>query len=68
VRAAAGEQLAQFTCFDVYAGEGIDSEKKSIGLGLTFQHLSRTLEEAEVSTFVATVMQRLEAQFGASQR
>ncbi len=68
VRAAAGEQLVKFTCFDVYEGEGIDSEKKSIGLGLTFQHLSRTLEEAEVSTFVAAVMQRLEAQFGASQR
>ena len=68
VRAAAAELLTQFTLFDVYAGEGIDSSKKSIGLGLTLQHPSRTLEEAEVNALVGVVMGRLNSQLGAVQR
>ena len=68
VRAGAEGLLAQFTLFDVYAGEGIDSSKKSIGLGLTLQHPSRTLEEAEVSAVMGAVIGQLSAQFGAVQR
>ena len=49
VRARLGEILAEFTLFDVYGGEGIDSNKKSVAIGLTFQHRSRTLTDTEIA-------------------
>ena len=49
VRARLGEILAEFTFFDVYGGEGIDSNKKSVAIGLTFQHPSRTLTDTEIA-------------------
>lgn len=49
VRARLGEILAEFTFFDVYGGEGIDSNKKSVAIGLTFQHRSRTLTDTEIA-------------------
>ncbi|MCY3620615.1 MAG: phenylalanine--tRNA ligase subunit beta [Gammaproteobacteria bacterium] len=49
VRARLGEILAEFSFFDVYGGEGIDSNKKSVAIGLTFQHRSRTLTDTEIA-------------------
>ena len=49
VRTRLGEILAEFTFFDVYGGEGIDSNKKSVAIGLTFQHRSRTLTDTEIA-------------------
>ena len=49
VRARLGKILAEFTFFDVYGGEGIDSNKKSVAIGLTFQHPSRTLTDTEIA-------------------
>ena len=49
VRARLDEILAEFTIFDVYGGESIDSNKKSVGIGLTFQHRSRTLTDTEIA-------------------
>ncbi|MCY3838945.1 MAG: phenylalanine--tRNA ligase subunit beta [Gammaproteobacteria bacterium] len=49
VRARLGKILAEFTFFDVYWGEGIDSNKKSVAIGLTFQHPSRTLTDTEIA-------------------
>ena len=68
VREVLGARLVHFTFFDVYAGEGIDSEKKSLGLGLTLQDPSRTLEEAEVGAAMATVLEVLGTHFGARLR
>ena len=46
--------------FDVYRGEGIDSGRKSVALGLTFQDASRTLRDADVEQYVQTVLAKLE--------
>lgn len=56
VRTAAGECLQNLTLFDVYCGEHIDSSKKSIALGLTFRHASRTLNESEIVAWVDAVL------------
>ncbi|WP_299974858.1 phenylalanine--tRNA ligase subunit beta [uncultured Pseudoteredinibacter sp.] len=68
VRAAAGEQLIDLKVFDVYTGKGIDAERKSIALGLTYQHPSRTLTEEEINSSVDAVVKRLEDELGASLR
>ena len=54
--------------FDVYQGEGIDLNRKSIALGLTFQDASRTLTDDEINDFVAKIIQALSTQLGASLR
>ncbi len=51
--------LKNLECFDVYRGEGIDSGKKSLSLGLTFRDSSRTLTDAEVDQGVDQIVTSL---------
>ncbi len=67
-KAAAGAALVDLKLFDIYQGKGIDPERKSLGLGLTFRHSSRTLNEEEVTLSVDAVVQSLQQRFGASLR
>jgi phenylalanyl-tRNA synthetase beta chain len=65
---AAGSYLEELKVFDVYVGKGIDSQRKSVALGLTFQHPSRTLTEDEINTSMDVVVKALEGAFNASLR
>lgn len=65
---AAGDILVNLKLFDIYQGKGIDPERKSLGLGLTYRHSSRTLNEEEVTLSVEAVVQALQDRFGASLR
>jgi phenylalanyl-tRNA synthetase beta chain len=67
-RTAAGECLINLKVFDVYCGEHIDTHRKSVALGLTFQHASRTLNEAEIVEWVDNVLSALSQQHGAELR
>ena len=68
VREVAGELLTHLKVFDVYVGKGIDSERKSVALGLTFQHLSRTLTDDEISLSMSNVVQALKTELNAELR
>lgn len=68
VREHAGEFLTDFRIFDVYHGEGVDSTEKSIAVGLTFQHPSRTLTESEIGDCVDTAVKALDTEFDARLR
>jgi phenylalanyl-tRNA synthetase beta chain len=68
VRAAAGDILQHVVVFDVYRGEGVDSRRKSIGLGLILQDASRTLTDEDADQKTRSVMQKLEREFGATIR
>jgi len=68
VKSVAGESLTDLKVFDVYTGKGIDIERKSLALGLTYQHPSRTLTEEEINTSVDAVVQCLKEELGASLR
>ncbi|MGA9660873.1 MAG: phenylalanine--tRNA ligase subunit beta, partial [Pseudomonas alloputida] len=50
IRDNAGEWLTDLRLFDVYQGKGIDPDRKSLAVGLTWQHPSRTLNDDEVNT------------------
>ena len=67
-REAAGDCLQQLVVFDVYRGTGVDSRRKSIGLGLILQDVSRTLTDADADQTMQTVMLRLEREVGAKIR
>ena len=68
VRRAAGEILAEVRIFDVYQGEGLENNKKSIAIGLTFQDDKRTLRDSDVQAAEGAVIEWLASEFGARLR
>lgn len=68
IRENAGEWLTDLKLFDVYHGKGIDPHRKSLAVGLTWQHPSRTLNDDEVSTTTQNILTCLEQRFNATLR
>ena len=68
IKEVAGETLSQFELFDVYRGEGIDSGRKSLALGLTLQDLSRTLTDTDVDKELNKIIDVLKKRLGATLR
>ena len=68
IREASGEYLTDLRLFDVYHGKGIDPLKKSLAVGLTWQHPSRTLNDDEVNTTTQNIVTSLEQRFNATLR
>jgi phenylalanyl-tRNA synthetase beta chain len=61
VRETLGEMLVDFTLFDVYQGKGIDSNEKSLAVGLTLQDASATLTDDRIARYTQDVVAALEA-------
>lgn len=68
IHSAASDALKQVRIFDIYTGQGIDSNKKSVALGLTFRATSRTLKDDEIGAEVAAILEQLKQRHGAAQR
>ena len=64
----AGEQLVNLKLFDVYHSKDVENKGKSIALGLTFQHSSRTLTDDEINSAVDRVVAELGNKFKAELR
>ena len=61
-------QLTNLKLFDVYQSKDIENKGKSIALGLTFQHSSRTLTDEEINAAVDRVVSELGIKFKAELR
>jgi len=68
VEKAESETLKKMELFDMYTGEGIDSGRKSLALGLTFHDLSRTLTDSDVEEVMQRVIAQLHSDLGATLR
>ncbi len=68
IGANVSDVLNKLELFDVYQGEGIDSGKKSLAVGLTFQKSSSTLTDNEVDAYIDRVITALNQAFGAELR
>ncbi len=68
IREMAGEDLESLTLFDIYRGKGIDSQRKSVALGLTWQNPSRTLTDEEVNSLMDSIINTLQTRFDAALR
>ena len=68
IRENAGEWLTDLRLFDVYQGKGIDPHRKSLAVGLTWQHPSRTLNDDEVNTATQNILTSLEQRLNATLR
>ncbi|GFM49105.1 phenylalanine--tRNA ligase subunit beta [Pseudomonas capsici] len=68
IRENAGEWLTDLRLFDVYQGKGIDPHRKSLAVGLTWQHPSRTLTDDEVNATTLAILNSLEERLNATLR
>jgi len=60
--------LKNIEIFDVYEGEKLGPNKKSIAISLTFSSTEKTLSEEEINNFMAQILNALEAKTGAKLR
>ena len=56
VTLAASSLLRDLRAFDVYRGPGLESNRKSVALGLIFQDISRTLTDEDVERLMVSVV------------
>ncbi|WNK18820.1 phenylalanine--tRNA ligase subunit beta [Halomonas piscis] len=66
--AHAGDYLSETRLFDVYAGQGVAEGRKSVALGLTWQHPSRTLNDDEINQLVDSIVEQIQREFDAELR
>lgn len=68
LRGQAGEWLTGCRLFDVYQGQGVPEGRKSVALGLTWQHPSRTLNDEEINRLVDAIVIESRQHLGAELR
>jgi phenylalanyl-tRNA synthetase beta chain len=68
IRKEGGEKLTDLTLFDIYRGKGIEIQRKSLAMGLTFRDSSRTLKDEEINKIIDQVIESLSASCGATLR
>lgn len=68
IASVAGEWLESVKVFDVYTGDRMASDKKSVAFALVYRHGDRTLTDEEVTEAHARVLTKLEQSFGAELR
>jgi phenylalanyl-tRNA synthetase beta chain len=68
IRVCAGACLIDLRIFDVYQGDAVEKNKKSIALGLTLQHPSRTLGDEDINGIINSCVKGLQAKFNAKLR
>ena len=62
---AGGEQLIKVNLFDVYQGDNIKEDQKSVAISLILQDKSRTLEEEDIANIVSKCVTALQNRFKA---
>ena len=65
---ALGSALRELTLFDVYRSKNIDSNKKSLAVGLTFQGASSTLTDEDIAVWMGSAIEALQSELGAQLR
>ncbi len=68
VREHAGEHLVDLRIFDVYQGDAVGAGQKSMALGLTWQHPSRTLDDDDINAIIDNCVKGLETKLNAKLR
>ncbi len=63
-----GKSLISAVVFDVYRGKGVDENKKSVAVRLTFRLMDRTMTEEEVDTAVKKILKKLDSEMGITLR
>ena len=67
-RSALGDALTRFELFDLYTGEAVTNDEKSVAVGLTLQHPSRTLAATDIDRLLRGVLDAYATELGARLR
>ena len=68
IKKAGGKLLTDINLFDVYTGEHVSMDEKSLAYSLTFSSTDRTLSEEEVMKVFENIIDKVEEKFGAKLR
>lgn len=68
IKKSGGKLLTNIEVFDVYVGENLNSNEKSLAYKLTFQDLSKTLTDEEVMTLFNKIIKDVETKCSAKLR
>ena len=68
IKKSGGRLLADLDIFDVYTGENVGSDEKSIAFSLTFEDPAKTLTEEEVTQVFEKIISDVEKNIGATLR
>ncbi|NMA68887.1 MAG: phenylalanine--tRNA ligase subunit beta, partial [Desulfitobacterium sp.] len=68
IRQLGGELLTHVDIFDVYTGDPIPEDRKSLAFTLKYQSLTKTLKDEEVNALNQQVLEGIEREFGAAWR
>ena len=63
IRKNGNKVLSSIKVFDLYVGDKIDENKKSVGYSLTFQDVNRTLTDEEVDSVFKTIIDKVSSKF-----
>lgn len=61
IRSESGAILESLELFDIYEGERIGTDKKSMAYSITFRNKEKTLEESEISAVMEKILKGLQA-------
>lgn len=68
VRKTARKNLVHASIFDVYMGDGVKEDEKSLAIKLTLEDPTKTLESEDVDKIIKSILNRLEFNFQAKLR
>ena len=62
------KNITSVELFDVYTGENVGENEKSLAFNITFEDRTKTLENQEIDEFVDVILKRLDKEFNARLR
>ena len=68
IKKSGGKLLTDLDIFDVYTGENVGSDEKSVAFSLTFEDPTRTLSDEEVTQVFEKIISDVETKVGAKLR
>lgn len=68
IRQTGGRSLTNVRLFDLYRGEQVGPDKKSLAYSLTYQAVDKTMTDAEAAAIRNKIVKRLEQELGARLR
>ncbi|HCX64324.1 MAG TPA: phenylalanine--tRNA ligase subunit beta [Eubacteriaceae bacterium] len=68
IKKQGGSLLSQVKLFDVYQGEQVEKEHKSLAYSLSFQADDRTLKDEEINQIIEKILEECEQKLGAKLR
>ncbi len=68
IKSAAGKYFKDIEIFDVYEGKGIEEEKKSIAISVSWQSIKQTLKDSDIDSAVERIVNSMEKELGGELR